>query len=105
MNKYRDFCMAKHGNPLLQKHFGSQSTEDKLRLWVGPFITSKTEEQARRALLHGTHLMAIAAYAFAQPRTNASSGSFVEEFARIIDEHNRLRLLGRAAPDDENPDA
>ena len=57
---YRFLCMAKHGNPILQKNWGALVKEDSLSLFHGPFVSPDTTRQAKQVLYAATELVWLA---------------------------------------------
>lgn len=96
MGLYRLFCMVKHGNPMIQRGFGSSIAGDKLTVQLGPFVSSRTRRQAARAILYGCRYAAVAAYAYASPRIGEEQADFVEEFYSVVT--NQIELLAKERP-------
>ena len=59
-NTYRQLCMAKHANPLLEKSFGVRDEEDRSVLEAGPAFDEDAFRKAWYALANGADLASIA---------------------------------------------
>jgi hypothetical protein len=93
---YRQLCMAKHVNPLLQKHQGQQVDGNLIILMNGPDVSEAAVRVAWFALEHATGLACIALASFIPnhlPRD--SKADFMRQVEAVGTERKRLEAAAK----------
>jgi len=90
---HKTFCVAKHGNPVLLRNYGVGADGKQLKLHIGPISGGFSDELARRALYHGSQLVADASFLAAIPLVGSKQVAvrrFKRAWRRIRDRFKKL---------------
>lgn len=87
---YRELCMAKHGNPLLQKHYGALERPGGVEVQQLPFYSPRTVWMCRFAMLHVARSVLVPFSVYVQLHLGGSPDALAGELDRVSTELRRL---------------
>lgn len=89
---YQQMCLAKHGNPQLQRQYGALEKEGMIEIQHPPYYSERTVFYARYALLHASRAAATALHVYTMLHLEPlADADFVTQLAQIGPE---MRALG-----------
>ena len=88
---YSELCWAKHGNPVLQRHYGTTVEGDQSVVQQVPYVDQKTIWICRHAVIHAVRVLRWLVLWFYQWHlSEAATVSAQGELAFIVNELDRL---------------
>lgn len=88
---YQQLCLAKHGNPLIQREYGVVETPEAMMVQQLPYYSARTLRFARFAIFHAVRAVGSAAWVFIRLHLSEKrQNELISYLVALGDEYKRI---------------